>query len=592
MLRLPSEQPRAASAELLPQSFVQDVIARADIVDVVSKAVTLKKSGANLFGLCPFHSEKSPSFSVAPSKGIYHCFGCGANGDALQFLREHAGLTFREAVEELAQSVGMALPSQSPEAAALATKVQEAADRIVQTNETAWAFFRHCLLYTDKPKDYLKARKVPAQAANQFLIGYAPAGWRNLQEAFADYATSEPLVASGLVIQKEEGARYDRFRDRLMFGIRDPRGRLIGFGGRELDGSEPKYLNSPESAAFDKGAALFGVFEARQAIRQSGRVIVTEGYMDTIAHAMAGLPMTVGSMGTACSQRHVERLMALASEIIYAFDGDEAGRKAAWRALHSSLPLVDDEHTFRFLMLPDGRDPDELIIEEGAEAYRARVDAALPLSSFLLTELANRHNALATPEDRARFVREGMQIIARLPRGVRLYRFLRDEIARASKLSAAEIDTLSRPPAPQRMAAAASSRAWEALTQAAKQQPASAAEHADKAVEQLDEAQQEAFFALDFSAFDEIERRFWEALSMAVCDQDARDQDTEMAQAQRALLAGCAPVIAAERKRAARQKMVEDFRRGQLSEQALLQDRKEASAAQPGDETLRPARTG
>lgn len=570
MLRLPAERPTRAPAELLPQSFIDDVLSRVDISTVVGKVVQLKKSGANFFGLCPFHGEKSPSFSVTPAKQFFHCFGCGKNGNAVMFLQEHAGLSFREAVEELAHSVGMVLPTQSPIAAQQAAEREQALARLLDANQTAGAFFRHCLIYTDKPKEYLKSRSVPAEAASRFMIGYAPPGWQNLAEAFPDYASNKVLVDTGLVVVKDDGRRYDRFRDRLMFGIRDPRGRLIGFGGRELDGSEVKYLNSPESVAFDKGSALFGVFEARDAIRATGRVIVTEGYLDTIAHAMNGLPETVGSMGTACTRRHVERLMALAGEVIYAFDGDAAGRKAAWRALESTLPLADDEHTFRFLLLPDGFDPDELIIAEGAAAYRARVDTALPLSSFLMLELAQRHNQLATAEDRAGFVREGMDVIARLPYGSKLYRFLKQEIAKASQFSAADLATIARR-APERLAAASRNRTWATLAQAATEQPSTAMLHADKAIGCLEPTMQDAFFALKFEAFSDDERPFWVALSHAVRDQDAADQETDIALAQRDLLARCAEVIASERARAQRLQLLTGYRKGVVSERTLLQ---------------------
>ncbi|MEJ8837702.1 DNA primase [Ramlibacter sp. AN1133] len=555
--------------ELLPQSFIDDVLSRVDIADVVGKVVQLKKSGGNFFGLCPFHGEKSPSFSVTPAKQFFHCFGCGKNGNAIMFLQEHAGLSFREAVEELAHSVGMVLPTQSPLAAQQAAEREAALQRLVTANQTAWAFFRHCLIHTAKPKDYLKSRSVPAEATNQFMIGYAPPEWQGLEEAFPDYRTNKALEDTGLVVVTKEGRRYDRFRDRLMFGIRDPRGRLIGFGGRELDGSEAKYLNSPESLAFDKGSVLFGVYEARDAIRTTGRVIVTEGYLDTVAHAMNGLAETVCSMGTACTGKHVERLMALAKETIYAFDGDAAGRKAAWRALEASLPQADDVHTFRFLMLPDGFDPDELILKEGAEAYRARVNAALPLSTFLMLELAQRHNQLATPENRAGFVREGMAMISRLPYGTRLYRFLKQEVERGSQLTHAEFEHLARRPV-QAAAAAAPAGAWEALAAAAKAQPATAMQHAEPVLDLLEPRQQDAFFALQFDAFGPAERPFWMALSQAVCDPQAQDTESDVAAAQRSLLARCTEVIPAERARSQQQQLLERFRRGEVGGEELL----------------------
>jgi DNA primase len=554
--------------ERIPDTFVHEVLARVDILNVVGAVVPLKKSGVNYFGCCPFHHEKSPSFSVAPDKQFFHCFGCGKNGNAIGFLIEHAGLSFREAVQELAHGVGLALPSQSPDAAAQAAAVSQKVDSILKVNETAWQFFRHCLVHEDKPKAYLKQRQVPAAAANRFLIGYAPPGWQNLKEAFPDYEKNDALIASGLVIRNESGRRYDRFRDRLIFGIRDARGRLIGMGGRELDGSDTKYINSPDSPAFDKSAALFGVYEAREAIRRTGRVIVTEGYIDTIAHSSAGLEESVCTMGTACTWHHIERLMALSKEVIFAFDGDAAGLKAAWRAMETCMPAMDDVHTIRFLLLPDGLDPDELISKEGADAYRQRVDGAMPLSTFLISQLTSRHNGLKTAEDRARFVHDAMAVIGELPYGLRLYRFLRAEVQHASNLSATDIAAMTR--ASPATSGTHGRGTWAALESAVREQPATATEHADQAIEQLAPELQDSFFAMEWGKFSHEQRGFWSALGEAVRS-GSPDTESETALAQRDLLANAGAIIASELRKAQRQKVLNDYRSGTVSAGDLLQ---------------------
>lgn len=551
----------------LPDTFIQEVKARTDIVSVIGPVVALKKSGSNLFGLCPFHGEKSPSFSVTPAKQFFKCFGCGAQGDAVDFLVRHSGLTLREAVEELAEKAGIALPAQNEAARREAQARAERAASIIQANETAGAFFRHCLVHDDKAKAYLKGRRVPVDLANTYLVGYAPPGWQSLREAFPDYETNTDLLAGGLVIESQpEGdkpkRRYDRFRDRLMFGIRDSRGRLVGFGGRELDGSEVKYINSPESAAFDKGQILFGVWEAREAIRTTGRVIVTEGYMDTIAHAAAGLRETVGTMGTSCTAAHVERLMSMAKEVIYAFDGDAAGMRAAWRALEASLAQADDQHTFRFLLLPGGLDPDELIGQEGAAVYRERVGRALPLSAFLVQQLAQRHNGLVSAEDRAAFVRDGLDLIAKLPYGIKLYRFLRAEIQAASGMDAATIEHMVA----QRVettAAPAANRTWTLLAQAVRDQPATANQFAEAAIEQLSPQQQDAFFAANWASLPEEELPFWQALQEVVRS-GGDDQPTELASAQRDMLAGVVRLIRMEHAKRERKLMLAKVRTGEL----------------------------
>jgi DNA primase len=564
-------KPKAPPATL-PDSFIQEVRARVDVVDIIGRVVALKKSGSNFFGCCPFHSEKSPSFSVAPAKQFYHCFGCGKNGDAISFLQEHAGLSFREAIAELAQGVGLMLPSMTAASAANAAANAESVVQILSANELAARFYRHCLKHSNGAKDYLRGRGLTGEAAQRFVLGYAPAGWQPLEEAFKDdYARGAGILSSGLVIEKD-GRRYDRFRDRIIFGIRDPRGRLLGFGGRSMDGSDPKYLNSPESALFDKGGALFGVFEAREAIRKTRRVIVTEGYMDTIATSMAGLQETVATMGTACTDQHLERLMALAPKTVFAFDGDGAGVKAAWRAMNNCLPCASDTHSFHFLILPGGQDPDELIRAQGVEAFETLINGALSLSGFMLTQLAKNNNGLATAEDRARFMSEGLDLIQLMPRN-NLARILRGELTRASQLAPEDITKLAL------RTAGAATRApanrvspWRALTEATAAQPTSAATHAQPAIETLPPDLQDAFFDGVFDSFPQDERTFWRTLFAAVTTH-APDTETDLCVAQRDLVRNARDAILAERARQQRDHLRDAYRSGNASDEALLRVR-------------------
>lgn len=558
--------------ETLPDSFIQEVRARVDVVDIIGRVVALKKSGSNFFGCCPFHSEKSPSFSVAPAKQFYHCFGCGKNGDAISFLQEHAGLSFREAIAELAQEVGLMLPSMTAASAASAAAKAESVVQILSANELAARFYRHCLKHSNAAKDYLRGRGLTGEAAQRFVLGYAPAGWQPLQEAFKDgYDRGVGILSAGLVIEKD-GRRYDRFRDRIVFGIRDPRGRLLGFGGRSMDGSTPKYLNSPESALFDKGGALFGVFEAREAIRKARRVIVTEGYMDTIATSMAGLQETVATMGTACTDQHLERLMTLAPKTVFAFDGDGAGVKAAWRAMNNCLPRASDTHSFHFLILPGGQDPDELIRAQGVEAFETLINGALSLSGFMLTQLAQNNNGLATAEDRARFMSEGLDLIQLMPRN-NLARILRGELSGASQLAPEDITKLALRTAGAAIRAPVNRVSpWRALTEATAAQPASAAAHAQPAIETLPQELQDAFFGGVFDSFPQDERTFWRTLFAAVSSH-APDTDTDLCVAQRDLVRNARDAILAERARQQRDQLREAYRSGNASDEALLRVR-------------------
>lgn len=391
---------------MIPQTFITDLLNRVDIVDIVGRYVQLKKGGANFMGLCPFHNEKSPSFTVSPTKQFYHCFGCGAHGTSIGFLIEYSGMGFVDAVKDLAQNVGMIVPDiddKIPPAQRAAQQAQSLAmtDALTQ----ACTFYRAQLREAPTAIAYLKNRGLTGEVAARFGMGYAPAGWDSLRAIFPDY-DAHVLVESGLVIDKvdEDGnrhKRYDRFRERVMFPIRNTKGQVIGFGGRVLDGGEPKYLNSPETPLFQKGLELYGLFEARQAIRDAGYVLVTEGYMDVVALAQLGFPQAVATLGTACTSTHVQKLLRQTDDVIFSFDGDKAGRKAARRALEACLPQVSDNKTIKFLFLPQEHDPDSFVRERGADVFEQEIADAMPLSQFLLREVTQEHD-LDTPEGRAK----------------------------------------------------------------------------------------------------------------------------------------------------------------------------------------------
>jgi DNA primase len=391
---------------VIPQSFITDLLNRVDIVDVVGRYVQLKKGGANFMGLCPFHSEKSPSFTVSPTKQFYHCFGCGAHGTSIGFLIEYSGMGFVDAVKDLAQNVGMVVPDQDDKIPP-AQRAQQQAQSLALSDALTQAcdFYRGQLRNAPNAIAYLKNRGLTGEVAARFGMGYAPSGWDNLRSVFPDYEALA-LVESGLVIDKvdEDGGnkkRYDRFRERIMFPIRNTKGQVIGFGGRVLDGGEPKYLNSPETPLFQKGFELYGLFEARQAIRDAGYVLVTEGYMDVVALAQLGFPQAVATLGTACTSTHVQKLLRQTDAVIFSFDGDKAGRRAARRALEACLPQVTDNKTIKFLFLPTEHDPDSYVREFGGDAFAQEINDAMPLSQFLLREVTGEHD-LTTPEGRAR----------------------------------------------------------------------------------------------------------------------------------------------------------------------------------------------
>ena len=387
---------------MIPDSFKQDLLNRVDIVDVVSRYVQLKKGGANLMGLCPFHTEKSPSFTVSPAKQFYHCFGCGAHGNAIGFMMAYASMGYVDAVKDLAAGAGMTVPEapRTPQE----TQRRERETDLYGVMEKAMEFYRAQLKGSPTAIGYLKGRGLSGEIAARFRIGYAPDDWQALKAAFPDYQ-DKSLVETGLVIDNDEGKRYDRFRDRVMFPILNQRGSVIGFGGRVMGDGEPKYLNSPETALFEKGRELYGLTQARDAIRTSGRVLVVEGYMDVVALAQYGVGYAVATLGTATTPMHVTKLLRLADEVVFCFDGDKAGRKAAWRALETSLPLALDHKPMRFLFLPAEDDPDSFVRKHGQEAFERLAREAQTLSGFLVGEL--RADAdLVTAEGRSKFLTE------------------------------------------------------------------------------------------------------------------------------------------------------------------------------------------
>ncbi len=429
---------------MIPASFISDLLSRVDIVDVVGQYVKLRKGGANLIGLCPFHNEKSGSFTVSPTKQFFHCFGCGAHGTAIGFLMEYSGMTFPEAVHDLAQGVGMVVPDEPrAERAGAAAPSFAASTGLAEVMAIASDYYKAELRKSTRAIDYLKGRGLTGQIAARFALGYAPDGWTSLEHAFEDYRNAA-LTEAGLVVDRDEDGkhkRYDRFRDRIMFPIRNAKGQTIGFGGRILDKGEPKYLNSPETPLFQKGYELYGLFEARRAIREAGFVIVVEGYMDVVALAQLGVPNAVATLGTACTANHVQKLVRNTDRIVFSFDGDVAGRKAAWRALEASLPFAADDKAFNFLFLPSEHDPDTYIREFGEAGFREAIDRALPLSAFLLQEVV-ANEALATAEGRAHAIHQAKPLLAQLPAGVLRLQIVR-ELARLTHTTEDEISELA-----------------------------------------------------------------------------------------------------------------------------------------------------
>ena len=434
---------------MIPESFKQSLLARVDIVDVVDARVPLKKAGANYNACCPFHTEKTPSFTVSPAKQFYHCFGCGAHGNAISFLMDYGGLGYVDAVRELADSVGMKLPDLRPED----RRSQPEGPDLHEVLARAAQYYREQLKASPRAIEYLKGRGLSGRTAARYAIGYAPAGWQNLETVYTDYADGS-LAEAGLVIVNEEGRRYDRFRDRIMFPILDARARVIGFGGRILAGDGPKYMNSPETSLFEKGRELYGLPQAREAIRAGGRALVVEGYMDVVMLAQHGIENAVATLGTATTPLHVQKLLRQADEVVFCFDGDAAGRKAAWHALEVSLALLSDAKSVRFLFLPPEHDPDSFVRDQGREAFERKLAEAQHLSTFLVSELKARTDT-ATLEGRSRLVHEAKPLLKRIAAPALQLQLVK-EIAELVGMTVAELARLADIRAPAVFASRAS----------------------------------------------------------------------------------------------------------------------------------------
>jgi DNA primase len=456
---------------VIPESFKHDLLNRVDIVDVVSRYVQLKKGGANYLGLCPFHGEKTPSFTVSPAKQFYHCFGCGAHGNAIGFQMEYAGLGYIDAIKELAASAGMQVPEARPRSPEEAARQERATD-LYAVMEKAMAFYRGELKKSPRAIEYLKGRGLTGEIASRFRIGYAPDDWQGLKQVFPEYE-DKALVECGLVIENE-GKRYDRFRDRVMFPIYSARGAVIGFGGRVMGQGEPKYLNSPETPLFEKGREVYGLMQAREAIHATGRVMVVEGYMDVVALAQFEVGYAVATLGTATTPVHVGKLLKLADELVFSFDGDAAGRKAAWRALEVSLPLARDDKPIRFLFLPDGDDPDTYIRKHGKEAFERLAKEAQLLSEFLLAELRSQSD-VRSAEGRSRLLAAAKPHLQKITAAslrlqlvkevARLGGVTQEEAERALELRTAK--TFSRPAPAKREFRPPSTSEWKLLSRVA-----------------------------------------------------------------------------------------------------------------------------
>jgi len=431
---------------MIPESFIQELLNRVDIVEVIDKAVPLKKAGANYSACCPFHNEKSPSFTVSPTKQFYHCFGCGAHGSALSFLMEYNGLSFVEAIHDLARQVGMIVPQEQRDPNQPAPTSKAVLLSLQETLQQAANYYKAELKKSPRAIDYLKARGLSGQVAAKFQIGYAPAGWQNLQTVFPQYE-AEPLETAGLVVQNEQGRRYDRFRDRIMFPIHNQKGEVIGFGGRVINPEDsPKYYNSPETPVFQKGHELYGLFMARRAIRDAGRVLVVEGYMDVVALAQYGIEYAVAALGTATTPFHIAKLMRQTDEIVFSFDGDKAGRTAAWRAVMNALPAIKDGVKLRFLFLPAEHDPDSFVREFGKEAFEAEMDKAMPLSQYIIQHLSE-HNPLASQEDKVQFLNDAEPILKQI-QAPRYAMLLRKKVAEMTGLAGGEMQRMLKLPNP------------------------------------------------------------------------------------------------------------------------------------------------
>jgi DNA primase len=422
----------------IPQPFIDDVVARADIVEIIGARVPLKKSGREFKACCPFHNEKSPSFWVSPEKQFYHCFGCGVHGTVIGFLMQYEKMEFLDAVADLAQRAGLEMPIEAHSAR------DSGSVDLHQITGRAARFFEQNLADSERAHEYVRRRGIDAKTGAHFALGYAPDSWDSLLKRFgAEEADRQHLLQVGLILERDTrgGERsagfYDRFRDRLMFPIRDSRGRVIGFGGRVIDQGEPKYMNSPETPLFHKGRELYGLYEARQARADFKRLVVVEGYMDVVRLHQAGIAYAVATLGTATTQEHLHKIFRITSEVVFCFDGDRAGRQAAWRALENALPMAQDGRELKFMFLPDGHDPDSLVAAAGPEGFEALMNSALPLSEYLIEQLRQQVD-LSHVDGRAKLKALAQPLFARMPTGV--YReLLADALAAEIHMPAAKL---------------------------------------------------------------------------------------------------------------------------------------------------------
>ncbi len=635
--------------------LIDNIRNSSDIVEYVGRYVQLKKRGGNWTGLCPFHNEKTPSFSVSESKQFYHCFGCGASGDIFRFAMQHNGLSFREAVQDVAQHAGVVLPDSAHH------QGPHPHQALFDANALAAKYYMHSLVHTPEAIAYLKTRKLPASVANRFIVGYAPDGWNNLREAFGGNYSKDAILQAGLVQEKND-RRYDFFRDRLRFGIRDTEGHIVGFGGRAMPEKDPsvepakdqdsaatksvqdgkstpivqststrpaprpapaarsrlrpsvgiqaahpaldelppqtvqanttqktyvapqKYLNTQQTEAFNKKQILFGLYEAKRAIRQSSTAIVVEGYMDAVALSMAGIENVVATMGTACTREHIETLMRFANHIIFAFDGDKAGLAAAHKTIPSALAVSNDEKAVSFLLLPDGLDPDEYVHEHGVSAFLSLTESASPLSAFLLQTRASKYGLDKeghSPEQRASFAAEAMKMIGALPHGSSLYRILRTEIARLAQTNTDTVVQINR----QSMQAARGNKrqgnAWTKLQQAIEELPELANAQAESLLSALNAQQLEAFFANQFDVLPGAE--MWRSLAACVrqngqvstlTEQEAQAPSVErrdLLQLYTGLLNGAQAQVKKLLKQHHKQEMKARLERGEISSDEYIQ---------------------
>ena len=416
----------------IPQDFIDDLIARADIVEVIGRRVQLKKAGREFKACCPFHDEKTPSFTVSPGKGFYHCFGCGAHGTAIGFLMEFDHMSFVEAIESLAGSMGVDVPRDESDRPA------RRYDELFSLMESVQKHWQGELREQQVAIDYLKQRGIDGETARRFGIGFAPDGWSKVLDKFGKTPEAvDRLLATGLIIRKDNGKHYDRFRERIMFPIRDQRGRCIAFGGRAIGDGEPKYLNSPETVLFHKGRELYGLFEARQALRHIDQLVVVEGYMDVVALARNGIDFATATLGTATTPDHLNRLFRITENVVFCFDGDRAGKAAAWRALENALGQIREGRQIRFVFLPDGHDPDTYVNEFGSEAFVKAVDDGVALSDFLIGELSSQVD-MTTVDGKARLAELAKPLLSKIPPGV-YYELLVDSLADSVGLSSAKL---------------------------------------------------------------------------------------------------------------------------------------------------------